>query len=116
MLPFFFLSNHRGSHIPSAWMVHAGCVFVADIHLFKTWLSGSLESERWIVCEHRMDLGLFSHPTEFVRNGVRIHANSNEKNPVYQRLRGGWNLPCCIRQDSQPNTLPAELLGPTCSF
>ena len=29
---FFFLSNHWGSHIPSSWMVHAGCVFVAGIH------------------------------------------------------------------------------------
>ena len=27
-----FLSNHRGSHTPSLWMVHAGCVFVAGIH------------------------------------------------------------------------------------
>ena len=24
----FFLSNHRGSHIPSSWMVHAGCVLL----------------------------------------------------------------------------------------
>ena len=22
---FFFQSNHRGSHIPSSWKVHAGC-------------------------------------------------------------------------------------------
>ena len=29
---FFFLSNHRGSHILSSWMVNAGCVFVAGIH------------------------------------------------------------------------------------
>ena len=27
-----FQTNHRGSHIPSLWMVHAGCVFVANIH------------------------------------------------------------------------------------
>ena len=27
-----FRSNHRGSHIPSSWMVYAGCVFVAGIH------------------------------------------------------------------------------------
>ena len=29
---FFFLSNRRVSHIPSSWMVRAGCVFVAGIH------------------------------------------------------------------------------------
>ena len=27
-----FQSSHRGSHIPSSWMVHAGCVFYAGIH------------------------------------------------------------------------------------
>ena len=27
-----FESSHRGSHIPSSWMAHAGCVFVASIH------------------------------------------------------------------------------------
>ena len=30
---FSFKSNHRGSHIPGLWMVHAGCVFVAFTHL-----------------------------------------------------------------------------------
>ena len=29
----FFLSNHIGSHIMSLWMVHAGCIFVAGIHM-----------------------------------------------------------------------------------
>ena len=28
--------NHRGSHIPSSWMVHAGCVFVAGTHPSRT--------------------------------------------------------------------------------
>ena len=32
-----FLSNHRGSHIPSLWMVRAECVFVASIHPSRTW-------------------------------------------------------------------------------
>ena len=31
-----FESNHWGSHIPSLWMVHAGCVFVAGIQLSRT--------------------------------------------------------------------------------
>ena len=33
---YVFQSNHRGSHIPSSWMVHAGCIFVASIHSSET--------------------------------------------------------------------------------
>ena len=51
-------SNRRGSHIPSLWMVHAGCVFVAGIHPSRTWMSGSFESVQWNACVHRLDLGL----------------------------------------------------------
>ena len=36
-----FLSNHRGSHIQSSWMVHVGCVCVAGIHPTRTWISES---------------------------------------------------------------------------
>ena len=32
-----------------------------------------------------------------------------EKNPLYQRLRGGSNPRHCITQDSKRNTLPTEL-------
>ena len=32
----FLKSNHKGSQILSSWMVHAGCVFVAGIHPFRT--------------------------------------------------------------------------------
>ena len=74
----FFLSNHRGSHIPSLWMVRDGCVFVADIQLSRTWMSGSFESVRWNACVHRLDLGLYSHTKEFVENGVRTQG----KNPL----------------------------------
>ena len=35
-----------------------------------------------------------------------------EKNPFYRRPRGGWNPRRCIRQDSEPNTLPTELFRP----
>ena len=38
------LFSHRGSHISLSWMVGAGCVFVAGIHLSRTWKSGSVES------------------------------------------------------------------------
>ena len=32
----FFISNHRGSHISSSRVVHAGCVLVAGIHSSTT--------------------------------------------------------------------------------
>ena len=53
----FFYSNHRGSHIPSSCIVCAVCVFVAGIHLSKTWMSGSFECMWWNACVHRLDLG-----------------------------------------------------------
>ena len=113
-------SNHRGSHIPSLGMVHAGCVFVAGIRLSRTSMSGSFESVRWNACVHRLGLGLYSHPKEFWGNGVRTHVNCKGRGgggggeeSVYQRLRGGWNPRRCITQDSQPNTLPTELFRPS---
>ena len=76
---FFLNSNHTGSHIPSSWMVHAGCVFVAGVPPSRTWMSGSLESVRWNVCVRRLDLSLYSHPKEIWGNGVRTHDNSKKK-------------------------------------
>ena len=43
------------------------------------------ESVRWNACVHRLDLGLCSHPKEFLGNGVRTHVNSKGKNPLYQK-------------------------------
>ena len=59
-------------------MVHAGCVFVAGIHSCRsrTWMSGSFESVRWNACVHRLDLSLYSHPKEFLGNGVKTHVSS----------------------------------------
>ena len=36
---WLFKSSHRGSHILSSWMVHAGCVFVAGIPPSRTCMS-----------------------------------------------------------------------------
>ena len=60
-----FYFDHWCSHIPSSWVVHAGCVFVAGLHPSRTWMSESLESVQWNACVHRLDLGLHSHPKEF---------------------------------------------------
>ena len=64
-------------------MVYAGCVFVAGIHLSRTWMPGSFEFVRWNACVLRLDLGLYSHPKEFWGNGIRNHAKSQGKNPLY---------------------------------
>ena len=61
----FFKSNHWGSHIPSLWMVHAGCVFIAGLHPSRIWMPGSFEPMRWSACEHRLDLSFHSHLKEF---------------------------------------------------
>ena len=81
MWPLFFNPTIWGSHIPSFWMVYAGCVFVASIYPFRTWMSGSFESVWWNACVHRLDFGLYSHPKEFWGNGARTHVNSKENIP-----------------------------------
>ena len=60
------------------WMVHAGCVVIAGIRPSRT-MSWSLESMWWNAWVHRLDLGLYSHPKEFLGNGVRTHVNSKGK-------------------------------------
>ena len=107
-------------------MVHAGCVFVAGIHLSRTWMSGSFESVRWNARVHWSDLGLFSHPSEFLggrcgegggggMDWVRTHVNSKGKKiPSTVKILpwGGSNRQHCIKQDSQPNMLPMSNSGP----
>ena len=70
---------------------------------------------QWIVCVHRLDLSLYSHPKEFWGNGVRTHVISQVKKILSTRkifLRGGSNPGRCIKQDSEPDTLPASYSGP----
>ena len=96
-------------------MVHAECVSVAGIHPSRMYECPDLLS----LCDgmpsvHRLELGLCSHPKEFWGNGVRTHVNSKGKIPSTRKIlpRGGWNPRCCIKQDSEPNTLPMSYLGP----
>ena len=44
-------------------------------------MSGPFESVRWNACEHRLDLGSYSHTKEFWGNGVRTHVNFKGKIP-----------------------------------
>ena len=63
---------------------------------------------------HRLDLGLYSHPKQFLRNGVRTHVNCKENIPTTRKilLRVGSNPRHCTKQDSEPNTLPMNYSGP----
>ena len=82
-------------------------------------MPGSFESVRWNACVHRLDPGLYSHPKEFLGNGVRTHVNSKGENPLYRKKNlfiGGSNPRRCITQDSEPNTLPTELFRPLSNF
>ena len=87
-------------------------VFAAGIHPSRTWMSGSFESARWNACVHRLNLGPFCHPKEFLGNGARTHVYSKGKIPSTRRLQRGSNLQCCITQNSQPHTLPTKLSRP----
>ena len=60
---------------------------------------------------HRLDLGLYSHPKEFLGNGVRTYVNT-EPQPEKFSSEGGSNPQCCVKQDREPNTLPTEILWP----
>ena len=86
-------------------MVYAGCVFVAGIHLSRTLMSEYSESMWWNACVHRLDLGLYSYPKEFLGNGVRSHVNSKGKIPCTGKilLRRGSNPQRCIKPDDEPN-------------
>ena len=95
-------------------MVHAGCAFVAGIHLSRAQMSGSFESVQWNACVNRLDIGLYSHPKQFLGNGVRTHAYSKGKIPSTGKflLKGRSNPRCCIKLDSEPNTLPMSYSSP----
>ena len=64
-------------------------------------MSGSFESLRWNAWVHRLDLGLYSHPKEFLGNGVRTHVTSKEKSPLLEAQR--WiKAVTLLRQAGQP--------------
>ena len=78
-------------------------------------MSGSCESVRWNACVHRLDLSLYSHPEEFWGNGVTTHVHFNGKIPSTRTHfpTGGSNPRHCIKQDSEPNTLPTSYFPPS---
>ena len=92
-------------------MVRAGCVFVAGIHPSRTWTSGSFESVRWNACVHRLELGLYSHPKEFL-GGMEFEPmlTPREKSPLPENVPRGGSNPRRCGQWAQ--ALPTELFRP----
>ena len=66
-------------------------------------MSGHYESMRWNACVHRLDLSLYSHLKEFF---------GGMKSEPMLTPREGSNPQRCMKQYSEPNTLPAELFLP----
>ena len=77
-------------------------------------MSGSFESLRWNARVHRLNLGSYSHPKEFWGNEITTHVNFKGKIPSAGKIlpSGGSNPRRCIKQDSEPNTLPTDYSGP----
>ena len=108
----FFMSDHRGGHIPSLWIVHTRYVFVAGIHLSRTWMSGSLESMRWNVCVHRLGFGLYSHLKEFLGNGLRTHVNSKKIIPSTGSSEEDQTHDTASRRITNPTHYQLSYFGP----
>ena len=79
---------------------HGWCVFVADIHPFWTWMSGSFESLWWNACVHRLDLSLYSHPKEFKEMESEPMLAPRKKSPLSEAHAGqraqhttNWAIP-----------------------
>ena len=45
-------------------------------------MSGSFESRQWTACVHRLDRSLYSHPKEFLVNGVRTPDAQRRIEPI----------------------------------
>ena len=98
--------------------MHAGCVFVSSIHPFRTWMSGYFKSVWWNACVwtdwtlvytllRRSFWGLESEPMLTLKGKIPSMGKI--------LLRGGSNGRCCIKQDSELNTLSMSYSGPlTC--
>ena len=74
-------------------------------HKYKDLLSLVME------CMCAQTRSLYSHLKEFLRNGVGTHVSSKGKIPSTAKIlfRGVSEPQHCVSQDSDPNTLPAEV-------
>ena len=113
-----FLINNPTTEVVT-FHLHGWCmlgVFLllnAGIYPSRTWMSGSFESARWNACVHRLDRS-YSHPNEFLGNGVRTYLNSKGKILSIWKIlpRGVSNPQPRATQDRELNTLPMSYSCP----
>ena len=87
--------------------------FVASIHPFRTWMSGSFKSVQWNTCVHRLDIDLYSHPQEFWENRVRTHVNSKGKKiPSARGSEEGWSQDAAWCRTGSPTHYWLSYSGP----
>ena len=92
-------------------MVRAGCVFAAGIHPSRTWTSGSFESVWWNAWVHRLDLGLYSHPKEFLGEWSLNPCSLQGENPLYRKSSPDGDR-TCDAVDSEPKHYQQAIPAP----
>ena len=97
-------SNHWGSHIPSLWMVHAGCLLLPAFTCL-----GHECQDLWSQCDAQ------TRPW-FILSPIRVWGECSQ-NPLFGKKilssgkihRGGSNSWRCIKQASKLKTIPTKL-------
>ena len=105
-----FWSNHRGSHIPSLWMVHTGCVLLpAFTHLGHEYQDLWVHAMECMRAQTRPWFILSSK--KFWGNGVRNHVNSKEKIPSTGSSEVGQILNSASCKTANPTHYPLSNAG-----
>ena len=58
----------------------------------------------WNTCTHRLDLGIYSHPKEFLEIGVGTQDITEEKSPLLEGCEGGTRNAASLRIAAQHTT------------
>ena len=75
-------------------------------------MSAFFESVIWKAFVHRLDLGLYSNPTEFGGNGVRTHFNSKGKVLTTGSSEGDQTHDAASRRTASPTHHRLNYSGP----
>ena len=111
----FFNPTRRQSHYVFVDSV-PGCLFVADIHPSRTWMSEIFESMWWNICVHRLDLGLYSHPKQFQQTGVRQNVYTKGKIPSTGGSEEVWICDTASHRTASPTLYPLNYSSPNTDF
>ena len=71
-----------------------------------------LESMLWNACVHRLDLSLYSHPKEFLGNGVRSYVDSKRKIPSTRGSEADQTHNTASHKTASPIHYPLSYSGP----